>query len=143
MTTTDTLTDTELDAWLAEHLLGWKQCPWAFPGDVMLCDLNDPNHLSGGMHTTHGLASTGDGMILVLEALKARLPNEDIHIEHMTGTGWAVSTCYEQETGWSGWERDESLPRAVAEAARAALSAQRPAQTASTNVSRETISGAG
>lgn len=108
------MSDLDLDKWLAEHLFGFEQNAAGF-----WFKRGDPGRM------LPRVSSTGNGMLLVLDALKAKLDQEDIHIEHLNYTGWRISTCREED-GWHGWTGDESLPRAVALAAKAALEASLP-----------------
>lgn len=117
MTTTDTLPDRELDVWLAEHLFG-------FTADEL-------TRGSGpfGLPWPPSYSSTGDGMLLVLEAMRGRGFTIDFEVG-----GGVVDTAqtYTEVNVYSGRAdyltqvatvTGTSVPRVLAEAARAALEA--------------------
>lgn len=120
--TTEKMTDRELDAWLAEHLFGWEWVPqrvdilaggfWRSP--------DGEHHQTPNQHDFWDCAysSTGDGMLMVLEAMRER------------GWSFQLSDGLTETSLWVAlFESDradhqiyaDSLPRAVAEAAKAAL----------------------
>ena len=53
---------------------------------------------------------------ILLNKMLEALPQKDIHIEHLDGVGWQVSTCHEED-GWKGWVQGETLEHAIALAA--------------------------
>ena len=107
--------DRELDAWLAEHLLGqrWGE-RWTFR------DGGGPPDLSG----------SGDGMLLVLGAVEERgwewaLSREGRkYYMRITDPSQGTFNADGMEDRWLADERAGSAPMAVALAARAALEAE-------------------
>ena len=116
-----------LDAWLAERLLGWTysaeggEFPHWHPAGTYDCTVDPP-----------ALSTTGDGMLLVLEAMRARWAT--FNRKH-----WRVQECFAENLGFfEGYfntDPDMSLlhiaetlaeltPLRVATAARAALEAE-------------------
>lgn len=133
------MTDRELDAWLAEHLFGLGPLVWfddvgpdpddgrdirGWGGEHAACyaddePYNDPDKT--WQWTVVGPnSSTGDGMLLVLQAMRER------------GFHWELQTSKARFSmpgvrhDWSAHfsaDNVRALPRAVAEAAKAALEA--------------------
>lgn len=140
--TTDTLTDRELDFWLAEHLFGWLWVehagtrkfmpPWA--RDSKNFDYIDAR-ATFEPHVRY--SSTGDGMWLVIETMRERGFSLEVYTVVPTdldlpANQWAMTATFRRLNGgsshaMSGLEEspDHSLPRAVALAARTALQASR------------------
>lgn len=123
---TTALTDGALDVWLAEHLFGGithnEVHPWPPPGvpSMYAFDVSGPHFdtVAGGIMDSQPYSSTGDGMLLVLEAMRAR----DWYIDMAwVEAAWHVTVI--APAGYFEQESDTSLPRAVAEAAKAALEA--------------------
>ncbi len=112
------VTDTDLDAWLAEHLLGWTysaeggEFPHWHPIGTYDCTMDVPK-----------LSTTGDGMLMVLEAMRSRrwyvvlyVEDDELYQASITaidGPDDAVPVGADAEA--------ETAPLAVAQAARAAL----------------------
>lgn len=122
------LTDRELDAWLAEHLFEWVssgnrrgnwilQPPNAGQGTPSLMKERGRGW-SATNHKFSWWSSTGDGMILVLEAMRERGLVVKIHAIH---AGWAAYFRRDSDP-WAVRSAD-TLPRAVALAAKKALEA--------------------
>lgn len=54
----------------------------------------------------------------------AARPQQDIHLEHLEGTGWGVSCCFSKdEGGWDGFVYADTAPLAICLAALKALGA--------------------
>ena len=54
----------------------------------------------------------------VVEKLLEVLPYQDIHLEHLEWTGWAVGTCFDKsEGGWDDWVYADTAPLAICLAA--------------------------
>lgn len=121
------LTDTELDAWLAEYLFN-------FPGTAM--HQSNPSKYRWGENLGTEIeppakySSTGDGMLQVLEALRKRGfeidldwrmpdPSSLYEMQHKD-EGWSASVT-RGRMGYGGSHFYVSLPRAVADCARNAL----------------------
>lgn len=128
----ETMTDRELDAYLAEHLFGWT---WPFDDPLIGNGLYpgriagyapEPNDDGEEFDDVPAYSSTGEGMLMVIEAMRER--------------GWWFSV---EEYGDDGphqcveFDKDGddylptpvaavpgSLPRAVAEAAAQAIRAE-------------------
>lgn len=134
-------TDTAvLDAWLAEHLLGWtwwvhKQNVQSEHAGQRFIGPNDgslkwfcwPAQGGESIHDAGNapkLSTTGDGMLMVLEAMQGRgwqalshlFPDDSLR--HATFIPEDVSATTED------WVSADTLPLAVAQAARAALEAR-------------------
>ncbi len=99
------LSPRELDAALAERLFGKKHDGWD-------CYLDD-------------YSTTGDGMLLVLDAMqeRPRVSNIDIAWDRGNDGQWGVTFWDSQVTRSLGCAVSKTLPRAVALAALAALAA--------------------
>jgi hypothetical protein len=54
---------------------------------------------------------------LVVERLVALLPNHDLHLETLGGSGWKVGCCFSEAFGWEHWVEGDTLPKAVCLAA--------------------------
>jgi hypothetical protein len=52
---------------------------------------------------------------MVMEAILERIPKSDIHLEHLHGAGWRISTCYE-EKAWKDWVTADTAPMAICQA---------------------------
>ena len=128
---TDQLTDRELDAWLAEHLLGWTDCDPAYVSTGW--EFTDPpdDRVTVGRGRGPGCRhfsllptfSTGDGMVLVLEAMRARGWWVLCAVSRLDGR-WYVQVDSSVSSDMTiGEGHATTLPRAVAEAAMAALEA--------------------
>ncbi len=116
------MTDTAaLDAWLAEHLLGWTSCNdqthrylehWHAPGERL------------SVRCPPALSTTGDGMLMVLEAMRERRWFYFMWAEGIPPHRIAAAFATVEE-GWRDREVEaDTLPLAVALAARAALEAE-------------------
>lgn len=111
--------DRELDAWLAEHLFGWAthagmdgEWRWYKDGESVR---DEPD----------GYSSTGDGMLLVLEAMRGR----GFQFELVNGDGGYLAMFGTQEDfDWLDpdfYSRTSAIaPQAVAEAAQVAIQAE-------------------
>lgn len=53
---------------------------------------------------------------ILLDKMLEVIPQQDFHIEHHEGSGWQVSTCYEEEC-WKGWVQGETIEHAICLAA--------------------------
>lgn len=110
------LFDRDLDAWLAEHLLGFKRDR----AGALFKHFEGPTW-SGKDYLVPESSSTGDGMLLILEAMRERgwvgLVKWDGDREHDHYTA-----LFSQPDNVARIDA-HSLPRAVAEAAKAALEA--------------------
>ena len=51
----------------------------------------------------------------VMEAILERIPRKDIHLEHLHGAGWRISTCFEEEA-WKDWVTADTAPLAICQA---------------------------
>lgn len=122
------MTDRELDAWLAEHLFGWvyeerlwtdtggeRRAGWQHPDLVAWLHDFPPAHYS----------STGDWMLLVLGAMREREFGIEMvaYEEGGFGVTWWPSGYSGSRSQCHGPYDSDTLPRAVAEAAKAALEA--------------------
>ncbi len=130
VTETTTITDRALDAWLAEHLFGWevvgnRRGNWSLkePGGQWQGGSFMKERGRPWASTTHCIswATTGDGMLAVLEAMRKR-EWRALMGTWSTGPGYRCQfytiTNEERVSALAG-----SLPRAVALAAKAALEA--------------------
>lgn len=127
------LTDRELDAYLAEHLLDWyydispRGGPYP-PQMVFAQNAEQAGRRTSGSTFAPPLSSTGDGMLLVIEAMRGRGWDWEMHaysnpaMRGMRFTAGASSPAVPSPLAW--WADASSLPRAVAEAARAAWEAR-------------------
>lgn len=132
----------ELDALVAEKVMGWKwwrrenpitgqkwlaesAAPHAsMVGAAIPCEVESdlmPEAFDGPDYSRSIAAAW-----TVVEALKLRSPQHDIHIEHIEGQGWSVSCCYSQDEG--GWADAETAPLAICKAALGAIEKSREAQ---------------
>ena len=129
MTQAEAATDTAaLDAWLAEHLLG----AWTCDG----CTETMPNgsaafhglhwHIKGTRTSSLGLSTTGDGLVLVVEALKARRWYVVLYVEDGEPCRASVTEMDAPDDRVPlGADADaDTLPLAVALAARQAIEAE-------------------
>lgn len=119
------LTDRELNEWLAEHLFGGTptsdtDAGWDLPalGHFCLCGDDGYNHFNP--------SGTGDGMLLVLEAMRERgwigvlkVSIDTLSYAHFSRNARHGETHHVMTEDFA----TESAPRSVAEAARAALEA--------------------
>jgi len=120
--------DRELDAWLAEHLFGLEvEWDYWFPGSDGGKRSAAPSNRDkipfevGEFDCLPSYSSTGDGMLLVLEAMRERRQT------------LLIDATYDEKQWWVKWGEDkwhqenavidDSLPRAVALAAKAAIEA--------------------
>ena len=107
-----------LDAWIAEHLLGWGRVSAIFAKD------KDPGwrdpHDANRPRTCRGLSTTGDGMLMVLEAMRERMPGVRAAFQRELRPLIINNDGFHWERDWSIW----ITPLAVAQAARAALEAE-------------------
>ena len=121
----ETMTDRELDAWIAEHLWDDARCsrcgrrfsyhPWDGSIDGTACLEPQP----------YAYSSTGEGMLMVLKAMRERGFGASI-VAREEGDWW-VMIATDHVMDWLTDDRaasSPSLPRAVAEAARAAIEAE-------------------
>ena len=141
------MTDCEMDAWLAEHLFGWvlrrSRADNRKVGEVFWCSPEDADARGATgrrwflepdepitttlLDNIPAYSSTGDGMLLVLEAMR---PQFEVEMR-MDGAlcGVEIARLGESPEGESlSYAEGPSLPRAVAEAAHAALTAAEPGQ---------------
>ncbi len=122
---TEALTNHELNGWLAEHLFGWHH----------LRDIQGWIGGEAGLSVTNqrvpDYSSTGDGMLLVLEAIRERAWVVSIDEASVGPAGartpenhrrlWDCTLKpFDDEDERYIVEMDESLPRAVALAAKSA-----------------------
>ncbi|MDE2102550.1 MAG: hypothetical protein KGL39_35210 [Patescibacteria group bacterium] len=145
---TTTLTDRELDAWLAERLFGLPLHEWRKTGSISgfqnfyECTVDPPHGMkcrASNFDLGTRYSSTGDGMLLVLEAMRERgwWGTTNTPDSGMRDSGMSVSASFwrlhlHDSTGPHGEpsriandlisREAATLPRAVAEAAYAALS---------------------
>ena len=116
----ETMTDRELDAWIAEHLWDDARCsrcgrrfsyhPWDGSIDGTACLEPQP----------YAYSSTGEGMLMVIEAMRER----GYIVIMSRGTLLQSAQAVISREGVTRSAVAFSLPRAVAEAARAALEAE-------------------
>ncbi len=133
------VTDTaELDAWLAEHLLGWLRLNsggWRCTGADTCTHATAP-HTNPQVHSSvpPALSTTGDGMLMVMQALRERGWEWTIRFRedgvHWPGRMYPLDTSlpfygamFTKGPHGAGNEED-TLPLAVAQAARAAIRAE-------------------
>ena len=114
---TTELTDTELDAWLAEHLLLWVRGDGPFEKARNLW--RRPK--MSGLAKADGLSSTGDGMLLVANALDDRGYDVMIITTGKHTAHWDVRVINRADDSKRGISFSMSAPRALAEAAMEAL----------------------
>lgn len=125
--TTDTQVDTAaLDAWIAEHLFGmhhgrdasgspywdYREHLGSVDIGVLLADV----HVAPPAYST-----TGDGMLLVLEAMKEH--SASLNLYPPSNYAKRATACYSDGSGWIPFHAD-TLPTAVALAAKAVLEAE-------------------
>lgn len=122
----ETMTDRELDAWLAEHLFG-EQVRWMnIERDHFDTVLDGSTFHCSGMGDCR-YSSTGEGMLMVLEAMRERGYYYVLRCMDSLVRGNTRIGCTFEGDGLSGtgWIREaDTAPRAVAEAAKAALEAE-------------------
>ena len=135
MSTIEVLSDRALDAWLAERLFGLVEC--SFPECREEVEGHDHYHFPGygwGSWKRADLySSTGDGMLLVVEAMRERGwwfsveeygiegPHQCVEFTHHPDD--SEEDGIEWPTGIATALTPGSFPRAVCEAAKAALEA--------------------
>jgi hypothetical protein len=120
--TTTTMTDRELDAYLAENLFRWT---------LMVSDRGFGSRVANATGGLAGLptypvpsySSAGDGLLLVLEAMRERGWNGYTHVVPEDSLYHAAFQHESTKSIVLDWHDCDSLPRAVAEAAYAALNA--------------------
>ena len=126
----DTITDRELDTWLAEHLFGWAYYPCVLPNArEAFWRSPDGEHHTDCVPDSYGLiplsyTATGDGMLLVLEAMRKREWLFSVEEYGDDGPHQCVEFSREiDDKGAVMYAPSGALPRAVALAAKAALEA--------------------
>lgn len=97
---------------------GWEMSRKPIKGKVMSGVVMD----GSGKPKLHDYSSSWDAARLVVEKLIEILPQGDIHIEHLDGEEWGISTCFDKnEGGWDGWVYAETFPLAICLAALKAM----------------------
>ena len=121
------LTDRELDAYLAEHLLDWyydispRGGPYP-PQMVFAQNAEQAGRRTSGSTFAPPLSSTGDGMLLVLEAMHGRGYLFIVRSMNSLAAGRPGFMCtFAIEGAVDGRSEGDSLPRSVAEAAKSAI----------------------
>jgi hypothetical protein len=116
----------ELDAIVAEKVMGWSST--RFMNNVHRVSARHPvwqEFIVVPRYSTD-LAAAWQ----VVDVLLKRNPMQDIHLEHMIGTGWGVSCCYSEEHGgWDGWVYGETAPLAICLAALKSVGFEIPLDT--------------
>lgn len=116
----------ELDAWLAEHLFGWDAAPCEMTVAYQPCGRKALHRHDGlDIDFPPAYSTTGDGMLLVMEAMRER--GYGIIVERNSSGDW-LSEVYRIEPRCVGGAYDfmmpaETGPMAVAKAAKLALEA--------------------
>lgn len=123
----------ELDKLIAEKVFGlvgcdgWEPISFGSAGGWMLkkvCGHDNnkcwPKQTLDAMNGEVGGAPKYSTMFshtqTLLDHMLKNLPQQDIHVEHLEGFGWQVSTCHEDD-GWHGWVRGETIEHAICLAA--------------------------
>ena len=113
----------ELDAYLAEHLFGWHR--WeTFRDQARKMPVTEWIREGGITSRLPAYSSTGDGMVIVLEAMRGRGFEFSLRLSE-DSSQWMAIIIFGPPIG-SAICRSDTLPRAVALAAKAALEAARP-----------------
>lgn len=121
----------ELDKLIAEKIFNMIECDEWEPtslgsagGLVLMKNCNHencwPKHKGENIHGIIGgcprYSTCPSTNKILLDRMLEQMPHKDIHIEHLDGYGWSVSTCFEDE-GWSDWAQGETLEHAICIAA--------------------------
>jgi hypothetical protein len=111
----------ELDALVAEKVMGWEPWPSQIGSDRWKGPDGEPRYTWIEARAFAGLMEWRPSTSIsnaweVVEKLLTQLGQQDFHIEHLEGMGWSVATCHE-DTGWKGWITADTAPHAICLAA--------------------------
>lgn len=102
-----------LDSEVARVVFGWE-VKSGMPGTDATWVTNGPHGIwrQGPSFSTNIAAA----WTVVEKLLEMQPAHEDIHIEHLIGCGWKVSSCLDQGQ-WTDWVAGKTVPEAICRAA--------------------------
>lgn len=114
------LTPRDIDALIASKVMKWKR------GEQYSIGVSDRVYVQGRIKLDWGIEWDGDDSFSpstriadawrVVDRMLKIVPQEDIHIEHLKGCGWSVSSCHEED-GWENFVNEKTCTRAICMAA--------------------------